>query len=77
LVLTHDVERAEGQERCIQLATLEEKLGVRSSFNFVAEGYPVSADLREHLKDRGFEVGVHGLNHNGDPFRSKSFQKQQ
>jgi hypothetical protein len=77
LVLTHDVETAEGQERCIQLAMLEERLGFRSSFNFVAEGYPVSAELRGYLKKRGFEVGVHGLIHNGNPFRSKEvFQKQ-
>ena len=77
LVLTHDVDTAKGQERCVQLAGLEEGLGFRSSFNFVAEGYPVSAPLRSYLTERGFEVGVHGLTHNGNPFRSKEvFQKQ-
>jgi peptidoglycan/xylan/chitin deacetylase (PgdA/CDA1 family) len=77
LVLTHDVDTAKGQERCIQLATLEESLGFRSSFNFVAEGYHVSAALQSYLKDHGFEIGVHGLNHNGNPFRSKKiFQEQ-
>ena len=39
LVLTHDVDTAKGQERCYQLAELEERLGFRSSFNFVPERY--------------------------------------
>ena len=39
LVLTHDVETAEGQDNCLKLAKLEKDLGFRSSFNFVPEGY--------------------------------------
>ena len=42
LVLTHDVETAKGLEKCYELIKLEEKLGFRSSFNFVPEGYNVS-----------------------------------
>lgn len=77
LVLTHDVENAKGQEKCIQLAAIEEALGFRSSFNFVAEGYHVSAALRSYLTDRGFEVGIHGIKHSGNPFTSKEiFQGQ-
>jgi len=77
LVLTHDVETSAGQQKCFQLAKLEESLGFRSSFNFVAEEYSVSAVLRKYLFDRGFEVGVHGLYHDKSPFRSKKiFQKQ-
>jgi hypothetical protein len=77
LVLTHDVETAKGQERCIQLAMLEERLGFRSSFNFVTEEYNVSAFLRDRLAERRFEIGVHGLFHKGNPFRSrKIFQEQ-
>jgi peptidoglycan/xylan/chitin deacetylase (PgdA/CDA1 family) len=77
LVLTHDVDTAKGHERCIQLAMVEESLGFRSSFNFVAEEYQVSEVLRKDLAGRGFEVGVHGIKHSGDPFRSrKIFQEQ-
>ena len=77
LVLTHDVESAEGLDKCYQLAELEERLGFRSSFNFVAGDYPVPTALRHHLTDRGFEIGVHGLHHDNNPFRSKSiFRKQ-
>jgi hypothetical protein len=75
LALTHDVETAKGMEKCLRLVRLEENLGFRSCFNFVAEDYRVSGRLRENLIERGFEVGVHGLRHNGNPFRSqKVFQ---
>jgi peptidoglycan/xylan/chitin deacetylase (PgdA/CDA1 family) len=71
LVLTHDVDTTIGQERCYQLMDLEEKLGFRSVFNFVPERYSVSADLRKSIIQRGFEVGVHGLNHDGKLYASK------
>ncbi len=77
LVLTHDVERAEGQEKCGNLSALEERLGFRSSYNFVAEEYAVSPELRRRLRDRGFEVGLHGLSHDGSLYRSrKKFLEQ-
>jgi len=71
LVLTHDVETARGQENSRKLMELEEKLGFRSSFGFVPERYPVSADLRKDLESRGFEVSVHGLLHDGLYYRSR------
>jgi len=77
LVLTHDVETAKGLDRCYQLAAIEENFGLRSSFNFVPGDYSVPAELRKYLINRGFEVGIHGLYHNENPFRSKSiFRKQ-
>lgn len=65
LVLTHDVESSVGQERCPDLMKLEERRGFRSSFNFVPLRYTVSPSLRQSLVERGFEVGVHGLCHDG------------
>lgn len=76
LVLTHDVDTAKGEERCIQLATLEASLGFRSSINFVAKRYEVSASLRRDLTDRGFEVGIHGLYHDGKLYKSKKIFQQ-
>lgn len=70
LILTHDVDTARGMERCHALANLEESLGFRSSFNFVPERYNVKRDLRQHLTSRGFEVGVHDLNHDGKLYDS-------
>lgn len=76
-VLTHDVETAKGQQKCRLLAELEMRLDFRSSFNFVAEDYDVDSKLRSYLIEQGFEVGVHGLKHRGNMFRSeKTFLKQ-
>lgn len=71
LVLTHDVDTAKGQERCQQLKALEMKHGFRSSFNFVPRRYEVSAELRQCLTEAGFEVGVHGLYHDGKYYDSR------
>jgi len=70
-VLTHDVELQGGHDKCIELMKLEKHLGFRSSFNFVPERYKVSSEVRDELVRNGFEVGVHGLNHDGKLFSSK------
>jgi hypothetical protein len=72
LILTHDVDTANGQENCSTLMALEKSLGFRSSFNFVPQRYQVSKSLILKLKSYGFEVGVHGLNHDGKLFKSKA-----
>jgi glycosyltransferase involved in cell wall biosynthesis/peptidoglycan/xylan/chitin deacetylase (PgdA/CDA1 family) len=73
VVLTHDVEGNKGLERVEQLMELERKYGFRSSFNFVPEReYRVSSDLRQKLEAAGFEVGVHGLKHDGKLYSSKA-----
>jgi peptidoglycan/xylan/chitin deacetylase (PgdA/CDA1 family) len=71
LILTHDVEWQSGHDKCKQLSELEMKLGFRSLFNFVPERYNVSPDVRKELENNGFEVGVHGLNHDGKLFSNK------
>ncbi len=76
LVLTHDVDTALGQEKCHYLLMLEKELGFRSSFNFVPERYTVSAELRRSLAINGFEVGVHGLVHDGKLYESKEIFQQ-
>jgi hypothetical protein len=70
-VLTHDIETAAGQRFVPRVAELEERLGFRSSFNFVAERYPLDRGLIRDLQSRGFEVGVHGLKHDGRLFSSR------
>jgi len=71
LLLTHDVELRKGHDKCIQLLEIEKELGFKSSFNFVPERYKVDKELREFIISEGFEVGVHGLNHDGKLFRDK------
>jgi hypothetical protein len=76
LVLTHDVETALGQERCRDIMRLEKQMGFRSSFNFVPERYDVSAKLRHELTQHGFEVGVHGLYHDGKYYTSRKIFRE-
>jgi len=71
LVLTHDIETAEGQAFVRKVADMEENLGFRSSFNFVLERYPLDFKLIQELRERGFEVGCHGLKHDGKLFSNK------
>ena len=71
LLLTHDVETIKGRDRCQQVMDIEEQFGFRSAFYFVPERYSVSPELRSHLVSRGFEVGVHGLKHDGKLYSTK------
>lgn len=76
LVLTHDVDTQRGYDKTALLSEIEERIGFRSSFNFVAEDYKISQQLLDDLHGRGFEIGQHGIHHK-DPFQSMSyFQKQ-
>ena len=73
LVLTHDVEGSKGVSRIQQLRDLEIKHGFHSCFNLVPEGeYCVPDAVRELLDRAGFEVGVHGLEHDGKLYSSKT-----
>lgn len=77
VVLTHDVDTARGVARCEELMQLERELGFRSSFNFVARDYHLPPELRQKLVDEGFEIGVHGLEHNRKLYESaETFAEQ-
>ena len=58
LVLTHDVETQKGQEKCIRLAEVEERLGFRSSFNFTARQYEVSREVQAWLRSKSEVVSM-------------------
>jgi len=76
-VITHDVERREGLDFVPRVAELEEAYGFRSSFNIVPEGYRVDPAVLEGLRERGFEVGVHGLRHDGRLYSSRAAFREQ
>jgi len=72
LILTHDVEGIKGLARVERLMNLEVKYGFRSSFNFVPEWeYRLHELFHEMVERNGFEVGVHGLEHDGKLYDSK------
>jgi predicted glycosyltransferase/peptidoglycan/xylan/chitin deacetylase (PgdA/CDA1 family) len=72
LVFNHDVDTIKGLCNCAKLMEIEKRLGFRSSFNFVPEDYPTPPALRKKLAESGFEVGVHGLRHDGRTFLSQA-----
>jgi hypothetical protein len=69
-ILTHDVETKAGFKAISDIAELEEQYGFRSIFNIVPERYPVDKSYLEALRSRGFEIGIHGLKHDGKLFKT-------
>jgi len=77
LMLTHDVESADGLRLAIEIADLEEGRGFRSSFNIVGAEYPIDMGVVRELDSRGFEIGLHGLHHDRSLFSSRGeFERQ-
>jgi hypothetical protein len=68
VVVTHDVESSAGAENVQPLLELERRHGIVSSWNFVAEDYPIPAGLFDRVRAAGGEVGLHGVTHDGKLF---------
>jgi hypothetical protein len=77
-IVTHDVETKAGVDFIPHLMDVDGAFGISASFQLVPEQrYHVSKDLLEAIRERQFEVNIHGLNHNGNLFRDrKTFLKQ-
>jgi peptidoglycan/xylan/chitin deacetylase (PgdA/CDA1 family) len=71
LILTHDVEKAVGLGHVRSIVELERELGFRSAFNFVGNDYLIPEGFQAELSREGFEVGVHGLHHDGMMFATR------
>jgi hypothetical protein len=76
LVLTHDVETDVGYQHLDLLRDLELALGYRSAWNFVPRRYDVDDETVRDLSNAGFEVGVHGLYHDGRDLESRPVFEQ-
>lgn len=69
-VMTHDVETSRGRDFCMALMDLNDSFGVKSSFQLVPEErYTIPEKLLRLIRERGFEINVHDLNHDGNLFR--------
>ncbi|HEX3985029.1 MAG TPA: hypothetical protein VHX13_00355 [Acidobacteriaceae bacterium] len=72
VLMTHDVEAAEGRDFCASLMDIDEAYGFKASFQVVPEKrYTNSAEFLEAIRARGFEVTVHDLNHDGHLYRDR------
>jgi predicted glycosyltransferase len=72
LVFQHDVDTIYGLRNCASLMDLDLQMGFLSSFNFVPEDYSPLPTLLKNLREAGFEIGVHGLKHDGKLFLDKT-----
>jgi hypothetical protein len=72
-IMTHDVETAVGVRGCRYLMDVEDAFGIKASFQIVPERrYEVTDEFLDSIRQRGFEVVVHDLNHDGQLFRDKN-----
>ena len=70
-VLTHDVEGTAGIENIARVRDVERAHGIVSSWNFVAEDYPIPDGMFDDLRADGCEIGLHGLHHDWKLFSSE------
>lgn len=71
-IMTHDVETAQGRDFCGRLMDINDSVAIKSSFQLIPEKrYEVADSFLDSLRDRGFEINVHDLNHDGHLFRDR------
>ena len=72
-VMTHDVETTAGRDFCETLMDINDEFDVKASFQVVPEvRYEVPSSYLESMRARGFEINIHGLNHDGKLFSDRS-----
>jgi hypothetical protein len=68
-IVTHDVEAPIGRDFTGRLMDIDDAYEIKASFQIVPEKrYTVSPAYLDAIRDRGFEINVHGLTHDGRLF---------
>ncbi len=71
-VMTHDVEAEAGKRFCKTLMDIDESFSIPASFQIVPEKrYEADEAFLRSITERGFEVNVQDLNHDGRLFESR------
>ena len=67
--MTHDVESSVGRDFTEKLLNIDDSFGIKASFQIVPDGrYTVTREYLNSIRDRGFELCVQDLNHDGRLF---------
>jgi peptidoglycan/xylan/chitin deacetylase (PgdA/CDA1 family) len=76
-ILTHDVEGAAGVRNIRRVLEVERRHGFVSSWNFVAEWYPIGDGIFDEIRAADCEIGLHAIKHDCRLFESRaSFEAQ-
>jgi len=68
-IVTNDVEGPIGRDFTGSLMDINDAYGIKGSFQIVPEKrYPVSPEYLDAIRERGFEINVQGLTHDGRLF---------
>ncbi len=71
-IMTHDVETELGRDYCPTLMDIDDSFGIKASFQVIPEErYSVSREFLGSIRQRGFEVVVHDLNHDGHLYKDR------
>ncbi|HET9941953.1 MAG TPA: hypothetical protein VFR05_01350, partial [Terriglobia bacterium] len=72
-ILTHDIETKSGRDLTAKLMDVDESFGFKASIQVVPEKrYGVSQSFLDMIRARGFEINVHGLDHDGNLFQDRA-----
>jgi len=72
VAMTHDLETERGKTFCSELMDIDDSFGFKASIQVVPEErYKVSCAFIQSIRDRGFEVNIQDLNHDGHLFRNR------
>jgi hypothetical protein len=71
-IVTHDVETASGLKFAGELMDMNDAFGIKTSFQIIPDArYVADEKIRSAIRQRGFEVNVHDLRHDGHLFDSR------
>jgi len=72
-IMTHDVETSSGRDFCSELMNINDSFGISSSFQIVPESrYAVPPEFLDEIRNRGHEINIQDLNHDGLLFRDRA-----
>lgn len=65
-MITHDVETLAGRDFCDKMMALNDSFEIKTAFQIIPEDrYAVSQTFLDAMRNRGYEINVHDLNHDG------------
>jgi hypothetical protein len=71
-IMTHDIETKAGQSFCPTLMDIDDSFGIKSSFQIIPEErYVTKPEFLQLIRQRGFEVVIHDLNHDGHLYKDR------